>query len=81
MILKVKWLIYLCLSILILRQLILKINFKNQIKVLELSDDYSRSTASYMFWYEDNTKSVDFFKSENEFETPAAADGRTIAIK
>jgi len=34
-----------------------------------------------MFWYEDNTKSVDFFKSENEFETPAAADGRTIAIK
>ena len=39
--------------------------FKN---LLDFSDDYSRSTATKMFWYEDKTQSHDSFESENEIE-------------
>ena len=52
--------------------------------LLEFSDSYSRSAATNIFWYKDETKSVDSFKAENEFEitfTPVAACGETIKTK
>ena len=52
--------------------------------LLEFSEDYSRSTATNMFWYEHKTQSIDSFKAENEVEssfTLAAGGGGIVTNK